>query len=507
MKFKSLYLIALVAVLGTSCKKEWLDVNTSPNSIATATPSYVFTNALNTTANNFVGPNEIGSYWAGHWTQSSSYILSNTTFAYMFTNGDFNYWDGFYDNLNDYQYVINGADAGNQKFLKGPAKVMKALLFQNLVDLYGNVPYSEALKATGNIAPKFDDQKAIYEDLIKLLDEAIVDIKANPFSSAFTGSDLVFSGNTTRWAQFANSLKMRILIHQSRIAGRDAYIIPEINKIVAEGSGFITNTEVGVGGASFFVNTSGKLNPIYERWGYTAAGAVQSLGRYPRATTFFLNSLKATNDTFRMKRLFYAKGGEGATPGVSASAELSSNYVGAPFGIGSGFTAANVSAIGPAFITKNVYNKPLVLMTAAEVQFLLAEAKQRYPAVNLPGTAQSYYEEGVRQSFRALGATTAQANILLTSGIADADWAASTNKLQAIAVQKWIALAEFSGLEAWTEYRRTNLPVTPQSAVVANANRPLRLFYPATELGANTANVTAQGTIDIFTTRIFWDVD
>ena len=156
-------------------------------------------------------------------------------FAYQFTNGDFNYWDGYYDNLQDYQFVVNNADANGQKFLKGPAKVMKAMLFQQLVDMYGNIPYTDALKGAAVLAPKFDDQKAMYESLITPLDEAIVDLKANPFTGSFGTSDIVFGGNVTKWAQFANSLKMRILIRQSKVSGRDTYIKTEINKIVTAG--------------------------------------------------------------------------------------------------------------------------------------------------------------------------------------------------------------------------------------------------------------------------------
>jgi hypothetical protein len=147
-------------------------------------------------------------------------------------------------------------------------------------------------------------------------------------------------------------------------------------------------------------------------------------------------------------------------------------------------------------------------MTAAEVQFLLAEAKQRYSDVTLPNTAQVYFETGIAQSFRVLGANTAGATAYKGSGIQNYDWTASTDKLAAIAIQKWIALTNFSGLESWAEYRRTNLPVIPQSVQVPEATkRPLRLFYPNTEGGSNVANVTAQGTIDPFTTKIFWDVD
>lgn len=508
MKLKSFFIIAFVALVGSACKESFFDINTNPNSLPTASPSYVFTNALNTTSTNMIGPNETGSYWSGQWTQGNGYIISTTLFAYNFTNGDFNYWDGYYDNLQDYQFVINNADSYNQKYLKGPAKIMKAMLYQQLVDMYGNVPYTDALKGTEVLAPKFDDQKAIYESLIKVLDEALVDLKANPFASAFTGSDIVFKGNTTKWAQFANSLKMRILIRQAKVSGKDAYIKTEINKIVSEGSGFITGEEVGVGGPTFYLATAGKLNPIYERWGYTASGAKQALNNYPRLTQFLFTGLKAAGDTLRLKRIAYANGGESGTPGVSTQKEIAANYNGTPFGVSSGYLPANTSSLGPSLLVKGEYNRPYILMTASEVQFLLAEAKQRFSDVTLPGTAQSYFEAGIVQSFRVLGANTAGAANFKGSKINNYDWDASTDKLAAIAIQKWIALTNFSGLEAWAEYRRTNLPVTPQSIqIVGETKRPLRFFYPNTELGSNGENVKAQGTIDVFATRLFWDVD
>ncbi|WP_018618478.1 SusD/RagB family nutrient-binding outer membrane lipoprotein [Spirosoma luteum] len=510
MKVKALIIATMVALVGNGCKtKDFLNINTNPNQLPTASPNYLFTNALNVTAVNVLGTNELGTYWSGQWSQGNGYIISTQQFAYQFTNGDFNYWDGYYDNLQDYQFVINNADANGQAFLKGPAKVMKAMLFQQLVDMYGNVPYTDALQGAAVLAPKFDDQKAIYESLITLLDAAIVDLKANPFSGSFGTSDIVFGGNVTKWAQFANSLKMRILIRQSKVSGRDTYIKTEINKIVAQGSGFITGEEVGVGGASFFQPAAGQLNPIYDRWGYSETGAKRALNNYPRPTQFLINTLKASGDTLRMKRIAYATGGENAnTPGVSTKAEVSANYSGTPFGASSGYLPANTSSVGPSLLVKGEYNRKFILMTAAEVQFLLAEAKQRYPDVTLPNTAQMYFENGITQSFRVLGANVAGAAAYKGSGIQNYDWVASTDKLAAIAIQKWIALTNFSGLESWSEYRRTNLPVIPQSIQVPEATkRPLRLFYPNTEGGSNVANVTAQGTIDPFTTKIFWDVD
>ncbi|MFD2933594.1 SusD/RagB family nutrient-binding outer membrane lipoprotein [Spirosoma flavum] len=514
MKLKSLFILAFVLLVGSACNQSYLDINTNPNVLPTASPSFVFTNALNTSARNIAGntdgagSNEIGFYWAGQWTQGNGYIINTAQFGYQFTNGDFNYWDTYYDNLEDYQYVINNADASSQKYLKGPAKVMKAMLYQQLVDMYGSVPYTEALKGGAILAPKFDDQKTVYESLITLLDEAIVDLKANVFSSAFTGSDIIFNGNVTKWAQFANSLKMRLLIRQSKIAGREAYIKTEINKIVTEGSGFITGAEVGVGGPSFYLATAGKLNPVYDRWGYDANGAKRALNNYPRLTKFLIDGLKAANDTLRLKRIAYANGGENAsTPGVSTLKEVAANYSGTPFGVSSGFLPANTTSLGPSLLVKGEYNRTYILMTASEVQFLLAEAKQRYADISLAGTAKSYFEEGIVQSFRVLGANVAGAAAFKGSTINNYDWDASTDKLAAIAIQKWIALTNFSGLEAWAEYRRTNLPVTPQSVQVPDAKRPVRFFYPNTESGSNAANVAAQGTIDAFSTRLFWDVD
>lgn len=507
MKIKSIFVIAF-ALLASSCDKSFLDVNTNPNTLPTASPNYVFTNALNTSATNMLNPNETGSYWSGQWSQSNGYILSTTIFAYNFTNGDFNYWDGFYDNLNDYQFVINNADAYNQKFLKGPAKIMKALLFQQLVDMYGNVPYSDALQGVKSLAPKFDDQKAVYESLITSLDEAIADLKANAFASAFSGSDLVFKGSNTKWIRFANSLKMRILMRQARIAGRESYIKTEINKIVTEGSGVITGEDIGIGGSGFFLATAGKLNPVYDRWGYDANGAKRALNNYPRLTQYLVNSLKSSSDTLRLKRIGYALGGESAsTPGVSSGKELASNYVGVPFGQSSGFLPSAASALGPSLLVKGQFDRPYIIFTAAEAQFLMAEAKQRFNDVTLPGTAKSYFEEGMLQSFRTLGAATSGAAAFKGSKIENYDFDASTDKLRAIAIQKWIALCNFNGLEAWTEYRRNNLPQTPQTVQVVDSKRPVRFYYPNTESGSNDVNVKAQGTIDVFANRLFWDVD
>ena len=516
MKLRKLLMVIGAGLLFAGCSKKYLDINTNPNSLTASTPDVVFTSGANRTAA-VISPNETGEYWSGHWTQSSTYIYDASRFSYNFNNTNFNFWDNWYDILEDFQYVINNAGATGMPAFKGPAKVMKAFVFQQIVDCYGNAPYSDAFKGNGSIAPKFEDQKAIYDSLIVLLDGAITDLRANAFVGASGAADIVFKGSTTSWIRFANSLKMRILIRQSRITGRATYISAEINKAAATAEGFLAVGQDVRSNPGYAAN-DGQTNPIYNNWGYLPSGSVLALARYPKPTTFFLNTLIANNDTFRLKRFAYAKGGQNnslSRQGISIQPEIVANYVGVPYGSTSGYLAQNTSYPGPAFIIRGEFDRDIILMTAAESFFLLAEAKQAFPAVTLTGTAKSYYEQGVKESFRVTGATAkyatatfSPADTLLMNGKDLSDWNASPDKLKLIWHQKWISLNTYSGLESWTEFRRTNYPALPASAGAPIGQKlPLRLFYPSSEAGSNTANVKAQGTVDVFSTRIFWDVD
>jgi hypothetical protein len=254
--------------------------------------------------------------------------------------------------MEDFQYAENGATDADQKYIIGPAKIMKAFMFQQIADTYGNAPYTDALKGGALLFPTFDDQKLIYEGLIKDLDTAIAVIKANPDHADGGSSDIVFNGDHIKWIQFANSLKLRILIRQSRISGRSAYIIAEINRAAATTEGFLpAGTDVGINPG--WLASSGKTNPFYDRFAYDANGGNRAYGDYPRPTQFLVDFLKASNDTFRLKRIAYAKAGENPnTPGVSKNEEIASNYVGVPFGIGSGYTAPTTSYIGPSVFVK-----------------------------------------------------------------------------------------------------------------------------------------------------------
>jgi Starch-binding associating with outer membrane len=503
---KILYILSVGLITFSSCKKTWLDVNKNPNTPTTTTPELVFANALNVTANS-IGPNQLGSFWGGLWTQSSSFIADVPTQQYVFTNATtaFHFWDGFYDNMFDYKFVIDNA-TGPNAYLGAYSRVMQALVMQQVIDFYGNAPYSEAFKGTDKLEPKFDDAKSIYEDLIKKLDTAITQIKVATPPSAVS-YDIIFKGNKAKWLRLANSVKLRILMRQSYMPGRDAYIVPEINKIVAEGSGFLGAGEDVLSNPGFVAGTAGKINPFYASYGYDQNGNANN--RFIRMTALVINTMKSTGDTVRMKRIAYPKGGEDlGNPGSSANANISANYVGIPFGTNSSaYTAEVTSGVGPHQIIRGNQANSMVVMTAAEVQFMLAEAKQKWPAVGLPKTVKEYYEQGVMESFRITGTSAAAATALLTNGNVLTDYAAATDKLQLILTQKWLAMLNYTGVEAWADYRKSGIPNVPISTSASTTSPPVRLYYPITEEASNTANVKAQGTISPFTTKIFWDVN
>jgi hypothetical protein len=250
-----------------------------------------------------------------------------------------------------------------------------------------------------------------------------------------------------------------------------------------------------------------------------------------------IDCLKNSIDFFRLQRL--------ATPQeqirqVSGTTSNPADYQGVPMGSPTGYLEAVCSGIGSVQVNTNKSivaafdaTRPAILFTLAESEFLQAEAAVRY---SLLGSATTHYQEGVRAAFRLAAATqtgTASATAAAANAAADAYIATATpvngiyvsltaapttaDKLRTIWVQKWEALCDIDGMEAWAEYRRTNtttsagvvtftgsVPYSPRSVTVTGAE-PVRLFYPLREESVNSGHVP-QG-INVFTSKIFWDTN
>lgn len=479
--------VALVFLAIVSCDKDYLDVNVDPNNPVTVTPDLALPVAQNYTAGDIFGNrrmNTFGSLMMANWSQSDGYSWYYDEFNYLVTPS---FYSQIFDNmylstLKQYNTLTTLSDEYSN--YNAIAKIMMSYHFQVLVDTYGDVPYSEALGRSANPTPKYDDAQEIYEDLIVKIDEAIALIKNADADTVKPGSDdIIFKGNMDNWIKFGNTLKLRILIRQSGMSGKQAYIQENIQNIINEGSGFITTNAVINPG---YLNEAGKQSPFYAAYGLTVAGATQNNGQATVASDFIINYLQSTNDP-RIGRIYEedATGFLGVVQGLL-------NYP-----TDQSFEPKFTSNIGPGLLKDSTQDAPLMLL--AEALFLQSEAAQKgfLPSAN----PQALYESAIEASFSFLGATGAAS--YYGQGVNNVGWAASPNKLQAIITQKWIALNGVNAHESWVEYNRTGYPTgLPVPLNNTKADRPVRLSYPSSEVTGNSANLPAQP--DEFTTKIFW---
>jgi hypothetical protein len=505
--------------LGLGGCQNFLDVNVSPN-VATAVP------ATQLLPNGILRPavvtgntlNVLGNLYAGNWAQSADFLFYVAQQTYNLTTTSYeSVWTELYaGSLPDLAVAEATARSTGDKNTLAIVRIMQAYNYQLLVDSFGDIPYTEALQGTTNLKPKYDKDSYVYDQLIVILNEALSNIDTSANASTPGSADIAFGGNMVKWRRFANSLKLRIYLRQclTRPAVASAGIAT-MQGAEFLGAGSTSTTAENVGVNPGFLNSSGKNNPFVSLNGYNVTGAVTQNNQATRANALGLNYLKVTQDTLRLKRIYTQ---------IGSRANIARNYQ----GIQSGATPANqagnqgaLSRIGPGIITPFAnagYAQPLYLMTSAESLFLQAEAVQRG---YLTGSAQTLYETGIKESFKQLGLTEANATTYysqtaaVTPVIADPiavggqfdtkaispNFTLAANKIQAIITQKWIANNGINGFEAWTEFRRTGYPAGNYISLNASAQTfPVRIPYPQNEV--NNPN-TPVG-VTIFTPKIFW---
>jgi Starch-binding associating with outer membrane len=494
MKKQLVILGALAVIIGLgSCSKSYFNVNNNPNSATNTTPNLVLPAALTLTASYQVAGTMPFSFWMGYYAPSGSYALSgndpNASYKQVPTFAD-PAWATLYHNLKDYDYIEQASVTGEQPFYEAAAKVMKAYVFAQAVDVWNNVPYSQAFQGTLIIQPKYDSAQAIYTAIAAQLDTAVM--LFNQGNAAGTPvSDVLFQGDNPSWIAFANTLKLRILMHQSEVPGRAAYISGEIAKIVANGGGFLTaDAAVNPG----YANNTGQQNPVY---GYfiTTTGLPTSGGPAAddtRAAKYSIDILSSLNDP-RLGWL-YAKAPDGT-------------YKGNVLGSATNITGNLSSGIGPG-VLKSV-SQSAVLISAAESYFLQTEANIR-GWLGAPGDAGTNFDAGVQASFDFLGAGDAT-TYYSQPGNKMTTWAAVSSfddQLALLMRQKWISENSVMPFEAYNDYRRLHLPADIPISISTLADKliiPTRFLYPQSEYNTNSANVNLQGVIDPYSSRIFWN--
>ena len=548
LKIKNVFILLIITmVIVVGCKKDDFAVNTSTTVVTTSTVEYktVLPASLAATATIQATQWKFLQSWLGYWARSGSYQSVDDEETYSFTN-NFpatpvfgSIWNGLYANATNYDFVAKNAKTNGAGMYEAIARIMKALDFQMLVDVYGNVPYKEAFQGGTIRTPKYDDDQAIYADLFRELDAAIALING-PTSVATSNldiatNDLVFQGNKTNWKKLANTIKLRLLMHMGNTSfagGAEintfvpgANQVAEMAIITAEGSGFL------VAGTSAKINPgyeASKPNPYYRAFVLNENGALPGLGDQTKANAYAVGPNPAGginagyyqwNGDLRVNR-FYGRSSTNIIRGI-------------PYGEVANVSAANggtnlATLNGPGLLPNGAASNAWIF-TATESLFLQAEAMRRGILVGNAGTKLT---EAITESFVSLGLTALDATNYIANNASypDVDFngvsqgvGLPAGGMYTILSQKWFALNVFATLEVWTDYRRANMrygigsgfiegpliSVHPQNTKTAI---PIRLFYPQDEYSYNAANVAAEGVVNVFNSggvngrnRIFWD--
>lgn len=466
--------------------------------------------------------------WKGSGAVLGDYYVDqfNSMFNDAYNNTETH--EFYYDGRN-VQDMINLAEELEQPHVLGMGLVIKSFMYQQMTDAYGDFPYSEALsgKTQGVFTPRYDTQEDIYADLLNQLERAneLLSRKSIEDIGAY---DNLYNGDLLKWRKFANSLKLRLLMRASAKMDVGA----KISEMLKQPDTYPLMADIDDSALfSYSDDRQANWSPLY-----TASNEKYN-GTEFMSTTIEAH-LKGMNDP-RLK-VYYCPTMKGVENGEYI-------YAGVPNCIRDGDEAeynggdSYNSRKGYIFVPRLVdvkYASPTVvqgiLLTYAEVQFNLAEAREK-GFISI-GDAATYYKNGIAASFD-YWASRIPANFIEMKSmpnpptevfeaadvIPDASYyeqpkvaytGSQAEKLEKIGVQKWLALY-LCGIEGWSEWRRTGFPkeisVTPPRGLPSSSNIsewPRRIPYPQNEQVYNAEQyeiaVGRQGADDLLT-RVWWN--
>lgn len=489
MKVYKIIFTILAFVIVTSCGDKLADLNENPNSsLSAGSGEEVFT-----AATGYYGIaldayfNETDAVLAQYWAGGPGVALIDVE-KYFFEPLDFNQaWSFSYlQALSDLKYVI---DNGNEA-LAGAANIYSVLIYQNLVDHYGDIPYFNALSGQieqgGVLTPEYDNAKLIYDDLIVRLDASIATLSDPNLSSSIGAEDVIYNGDLDNWLALANSLKLRLLMRQSIT---DPSVGAQVIALIAEDN-FIDDASK-LAKIPFSGAASANMNPQYTR-------REVGIGQFYVLSNSTFNVMNDLNDP-RLPVLFAPATATGLVAGLDQG------------GINEALTITDDSLSFPTSVQYAETND-VILMSHWEVMFLRSEADMRF------GTADdetAMFNAAVSAHFNYIGMTTGQATAYLAS---DATYDASLSDLiksNVIGQQKWISMIGLQEAEGWIESRRfdqagSNLFTaavggvfnTPPNTSLGDGIYPSVYLYPQTEVSFNASNTPTSRSV---TDKVFWD--
>lgn len=459
-------LMGLLAV-STSCEKYFEDSIATPNDPTEVTPALLLANIEVATFANFGGQlarqtqmlvqQAAGTTEGSQTTEIMNYNITELT--------NENEWGVIYNGvLMNGKILVNDFGDANPHYA-GIAKVIMAMNLGSATDLWGDVPYSDALNGLdGNLTPSYDTQQQLLDDsnpnsLFALLDDAISDLQQPPSANAFFpgAEDFVYGGDVSLWIKAAYSLKARYYNRLSEIDGPGS----AAKALTALTSAISSSTE----NAMMKFGTGG--NSQNQWYAYE-----QARPQYIKMGEFFVDSLVSTNDP---RLPFYA------------DQDTSGNYSGTPKDM---IDQTYTSDIGDYLSTVDA---SIPLISYSEMKFIEAEAQLR---AGSPGDAATAHNDAIMTSVTAVTGVAAPATFVTT-------YASETGvsiTQEKIMYQKYVAL--FGQIEVYNDFRRTGFPnITPtpgaQTSVI-----PVRLVIPQNE---RLYNPNAASFVLPLTEPVYWD--
>jgi len=441
-------------------------------------------------------------------------------------------WGGYYSILRNVDEMYNKGVDMELEFHQGVALVMKSYVFGLITDLWGDAPYSQALKGEQggdeNIKPVFDSQEDIYAGILADLETAntLFSGNQNDYEGISAVQDVLLDGDVMRWRKFTNSLALR---YYMRLSEKDPSTARAgIEKIVDDPANYPIILDANDDVTMEYPGAS-----TADAWPTNTVFGQLEQGSYRRVKmcATLVDTMQGLNDP-RLE--LWAKKVDVPLVVVASPADRDETVDGIRY-VGPDAVDKYVSQFGfapdedPEYVglppswsnLPQAYNMnpdnnwaqaplnphashlnerymntsgPMLksrLLTAAEVQFVIAEAALKGWTSE---SAQPHYEAGVQASLKAWGKSGDYASYILNPGVV------YEGTLEQIMEQKWIA-SWTAAAEAWFDYRRTGLPALQPGNVVKRDALPLRFYYSVDEMDYNPEN--SQAAINLLETTTF----
>jgi hypothetical protein len=548
---KIIIMILVVASLG-SCAKDWLDINKSPNAPTKPELSQLLSYSEHRMSMAVGHDDFISNALSSYVHQANAREVQNYSMGTQ-ANNPYNTWNYLYlYSAKNFDEIVKFAETDDNMIYAGIAKTLKAYTFSVLVDLWGDVPYSE-FNVDGVTAPKADSGKDIYNAIIALLEEAAGDLSNTSAANLIKPGtdDFFYGGNTARWIKLNNTLRLKLLL-QSRKAKSDITdwqgklnALTSANNFIASGEDFQflfpggTNpqdmrhpafTDGYTGQHTFYLSPyfyETMMGETYNTIDNPFAG-IQD----PRVPYYFYRQLapgQASENAHEYRNgefmsIFFASNGpNSARTNDGANSKIGIYACGGKYDDGKGGRVSLTTGNGIA---------PQKIISFSCLKFMLAELAL---VGDYSGDAKTLLQEGITASIAHVNTVAgyqsgtptiaaAARDEFITDVLEKYDNADANGKMRILITQKWIANF-MSPLDSYNDIRRTGYPIlfdpqktenpgfgvnptvadlSPGQVPLLNfASFPRSLYYPAnseTELNPNLQQKT-----NISTPFVFWD--